>query len=472
LFGFNSGVIFPEMPYLFVSMLVLLMALKIDRGASPRAPIAWILALGVAVALAVLIRSVGVALIVGLGTWILVSLIVVPEIGRRRLRNFLVPLLLGAAAQAGWSAWAQRHEVLEWQLPGYPESYMAQLKVKDGQHPELGLAKLSDIPKRVERNIVTRTALLSQVLTGRYVSNFYSSPAIMGVLILIAVGLASSFRNGGQLLDWYFLWEEAIFVFWPWDARPRFLFPVVPLAVLYLWRGAKVLRSYSIRQPKRAGLCVLLVGTVLAAISGAFALGLLPFDADLDHPNGDHWQPIAATAFWAVLALIGFGLMQFHSSLANLGNITGLWTGLPLRIAAILVLAILVGSGLKQQLAWGRDNLKPDLKTQPAYAEIQASDWIRAEEPPDRIIMARDQDTVFHYTGRRVIWFPPISDPKVLMDGIRRHHVDVLLVAHHRSSYWLPPEDVCFQSLAEAYGSAFHIVHNGGDFKIYEISNP
>ena len=56
IFGFNTDVVFPEMPYLLASMLVLLLTLKIDR--TPRGPllVVWILLLAVALVLAVLIR--------------------------------------------------------------------------------------------------------------------------------------------------------------------------------------------------------------------------------------------------------------------------------------------------------------------------------------------------------------------------------------------------------------------------------
>jgi hypothetical protein len=70
------------------------------------------------------------------------------------------------------------------------------------------------------------------------------------------------------------------------------------------------------------------------------------------------------------------------------------------------------------------------------------------------------------------VWFPPISDPRVLMDGIRRFHVDVVVVAHHPDSYWRPPEDVCFQSLLHAYGSAFLLSHQGPDYWIFDVVAP
>jgi hypothetical protein len=478
LFSFNTAVIFPEMPFFFASMLALLLTLKIDRKPG-RTPVAWTVVLGVALVLAVLIRSVGIALLVGLGTWIVISLLVMPEIGRRRLTRFLLPLVLGAAAQAGWSTWAQRHQVLEWQLPGYPESYASQLKIKDGQHPELGLAHIADIPSRIERNIVMRTALLGQLLTGRYISTFWSSPAMFGVLLLIALGLSFSFRNGGQLYDWYFLWTEVIFLLWPWDPKPRFLYPTLPLAFLYLWRGARVIRYYSIRQPRVVGLCALLFGSVLAITSAAVALRMRAFNVDLDHPRGDHLQPIAAAAFWAILTVFGFAMFKFDSGRnkpegakapSYLNWIAGLEVALPLRIVGILVLTTLVGSGLEHQLVLGRSNMNLVITQQSTYPEIAAAEWIRTHEPASRVIMARDQDMLFHYTGRRVVWFPPISDPKLLMDGIRRHGVGMLVVAHHSGSYWLPPEDVCFQSLAQAYGSAFHVVNHGRDYQVFEVT--
>lgn len=481
LFGFCTVIIFPEMPYFLASMLALLLAVKIDRTEPARVPIPWMLLLGVDLVMAVLIRSVGIALLVGLGTWIVTSLIVVPEIGRRRLKRFLLPLVLGLVAQIGWSAWAGRHQVLEWQLPGYPQSYMSQLKVKNGHYPELGMASLGDIPSRVERNIVTRAAGFGQILTRRYISPFWSSPAIIGVLILIILGLASSFQYGGELHDWYFLWYEAMFLLWPWDYRDRFVFPVVPLACLYLWRGVKALRDHSIRRPKAVGLCVFLCGSILCLSSAGFAFRILAFTVETNHPRGDHLQPIAAAFFWGILAAIGFVMSRFPSlpqsqrdapPFSWLSRIAKSETSLTLSFVGILALAILVGSGIATQLVWGRGNMTPDIKLQASYGEIQAADWIRTHEASNRVIMARDPGTFFHYTGRRAVWFPPISDPTVLMDGIRRHHVGVIVVMNPPMRYWLPTEDVCFQSLLRAYGSAFHLSHRDTNYQVYEVMLP
>jgi len=481
LFGFCTALIFPEMPYFLASMVALLLAVKIDRTERAKVPIAWMLLLGLVLIMAVLIRSVGIALLAGLGAWIVVSLFVAPEMGRRRLKRFLLPLVLGLIAQFGWSVWAGGHQVLEWQLLGYPQSYMSQVIVKNGQHPELGVAKLGDIPSRVGRNIVTRTAGFDQILTRHYIGPFWSSPAIFGMLILVVLGLADSFRKGGELHDWYFLWYEAIFLVWPWDYRDRFVFPVVPLACLYLWRGLRVFQYHSIRRPKAVGVGLIVSGSILCVTSVAFAYRVLAFTVETGHTRGDHLQPLAAAFFWAVLAAMGFFMLKFPSLGGSADKSTPPWYGrigglekfFSLRLATALGIALLVGVGMKAQIGEARHNLNMDARQEASYGEIQAADWIRTHEPPDRVVMARDQDMFFHYTGgRRVVWFPPISDPNVLMEGIRRHHVGVIVVVNPPLKYWLPTEDVCFQLLAQAYGSAFQLVHRDPKFQVYEVALP
>lgn len=86
--------------------------------------------------------------------------------------------------------------------------------------------------------------------------------------------------------------------------------------------------------------------------------------------------------------------------------------------------------------------------------------------------MAREPDFMFHFTRRRSLWLPPSSDPKVLMDGIRRHHVGIILVVHQAKSYWLPAENACFQSLLRTYPGAFHLAHQHLDTWVYEVVSP
>lgn len=480
LFTFVTTFVYPEMTYFLLTMLALLLALKIDRAESSRFPTGWVLLLGFVVSIVVLVRSVGVAILMGLALWIAASLILAPDLGRRRFWRMLVPLAFGLSAQVTWSVWAQTHQTLEWQLPGYPQSYSSQLFIKDGRYPELGMARLSDLPGRIERNVVARTAGFVRLVSRRHASTFWSSPAIIGVLSLIAIGLVSSVRQGGELHDWYFLCYEAIFALWPWDLNDRFLFPIVPLACLYVWRGVKEFKHFYDRRPKAVGACLVSLGTLLTLTSAAFAFGILKYTPDIQHARGDRLQPFAATLFWLMVAAAGVAICKSESLrqfpfMASLAH--WIWpaerrTPLLARVASIALVAMLVVTGTARAVVDGRENMAPDISQHSGYTMIAAAEWIRTHEPADSIVMARDAEFIFHYAQRRVVWLPPISDPKVLMDGIRRYHVGVLLVVHHADNYWLPAEDVCAEALLRTYGGEFHLVHRGVDSWVYEVLPP
>jgi hypothetical protein len=480
LFSFGTSIIYPEIPYFLMSMLVLLLALKVDRAERGRSLSGPAMLLSVTLVLAVLIRSVGVALLAGLATWIAISLLIVPDIGRRRLRRFVLSLVIGFTAQLCWGVWAQHHENFEWQLPGYPHSYISQLRVKNGHRPELGDAHLTDIPSRIGRNLVMRAAGFSHLIIRRNVSKFWSSPLIFGPLVLIVIGAGSSiWGSAGQLHDWYFLWYEFIFMLWPWDYRDRFLIPVVPLACLYLWRGAKVVKNYAVRQPGAAGVGFILVGSILCISSATFAFGITAFPLNLEHVRGDHLQTIAATLFWGILTATGFWMLN-RSSLERQRDGRGMFTRLSrivdlkcliaFRVVAIVIIGAVVLSGTVQVMAIGRYNLNPDIARESTYPIMKAAEWIGTHEPSDRVIMASEPEIVFHFSGRRTVWFPPISDPEVLMDGIRRHHIGAILIVHQAQSYWLPPEDVCFEALLRAYPGGFQLVHQDGDAWVYDVA--
>jgi hypothetical protein len=462
LFRFDTQLIFSEMPYFLVSMIVLLLAFKINQTKANKVPVGWMVLLSIGVALAVLIRSVGIALLIGLCTCSLARFLVGPRTNRRRLGWFLIPLALGLTAQLTWMNWAHHHQTIEWQLPGWPQSYLAQIKVKNGNIPEMGTAHLSDLPGRIAENLVQRTVLVDQVLTGRSITQFWSSPAVFGVLVLVLIGLASSFRDGGHLHDWYFLWHEATYLLWPWSTEERFLYPVVPLACLYLWRGIKALNQYVKREPRTLGLCFTCLGTLLTVGSAEYAISIFRHTSFM--VNRDHLQGMAAVVFWGALTVIGLEMFSARA-FARGGELA-----IPfLRVAAVLVIGVIVCDGVIKEVHIGYDNMRSALAGT-FSPDIEAAEWIQTHEPADRVVMARKQDLVFHYSHHRVVWFPPISNPKVLMDGIHRHHIGVVVVAHHASSYWLPSEEDCFQELSHAYGKTFHLVHHDQDDWVFEVN--
>jgi hypothetical protein len=139
------------------------------------------------------------------------------------------------------------------------------------------------------------------------------------------------------------------------------------------------------------------------------------------------------------------------------------------RNLGIVFVAGLVLFGLKMQLDQGRANLDPNASANKS-ADAGAGKWIRDHTDKDVVIMARHVPTVYHYSERKIVWFPPSSNPQLLMKGIAKHKVDFVIVAHREFSYYLPPDDTCFASLFATYPDAFRLVCERPGFRIFRVA--
>ena len=120
------------------------------------------------------------------------------------------------------------------------------------------------------------------------------------------------------------------------------------------------------------------------------------------------------------------------------------------------------------QVSIGRANIHFDLKADSDYPDIEAAEWIRAHSAQPAVVMARKEDLVFHYGQHRVIWFPPSSDPKILMDGIRRYHVRYVIVVDE-DTYWKPTTEECFRGLSRAYPGEFQLIHQAPHDRVFVV---
>jgi hypothetical protein len=468
-FAFSTQMVFSDMPYLFTSMLTLLLATRLDSATSVRARVVLGPLCGLLLVSSLLIRSAGITLVTGLVAWLAASWLTDRQVARRRTSTFLPLVVVGIVVQIAWMSWVATHEVVDWPLGGYPRSYVAQLSVKSGNYPELGAASLGDIPSRMSQHGVDRAAALVALLTRKdYINPSWSSPLIIGPVVLILIGVGRSlWRGGGSLPAWYFIGHEAMYLLWPWDFEIRFFLPVAPLAGLYLWRGGEALLGLAARKPRAVVAGTAGVATVLAAYAGVVA------------GQSAGVQLRLAVVFWAVLALVCIGVASIDSDQrrALLSRLlarerTALFKrqgSLPaVRAFGWVTVAGLVGLGIVQQVGIGRDNLSFDITKESWYADIEAAKWIDAHTATSTVVMARQVDAVYHYARRKVVWFPPLSDPQRLMEGIQRHRVEFVIVHRRETTYWWPPEEICFEALSRAYPEAFRLVHEGPRFSIFE----
>jgi hypothetical protein len=133
--------------------------------------------------------------------------------------------------------------------------------------------------------------------------------------------------------------------------------------------------------------------------------------------------------------------------------------------------ACIFSMGVAAQWRIGLVNLDTNLARDDFnYPDIEAAEWIKANSTPASVVMARKDDIIYHYSQRRVIWFPPSRDAAVLMDGIRHYHVQYVVVHYGNDYYWRPSAQECFSVLLGAYPGVFHLAHAGPHNSVFEVS--
>ncbi|HXU21397.1 MAG TPA: hypothetical protein VN788_12520 [Verrucomicrobiae bacterium] len=458
LFDFSTRNVFSDLPYFFTSMLLLLTVARLDLGAGwhSRRMLLWLLC-GASMLSSVLIRSTGIALVGGMFAWLAVSLFRERMTALPRLKLFIPLMAAALILQMMWMFWAAKNQFHEWPIHGYQENYLSQLKLKDGNNPELGLATWKDVLLRPLDNADDNAAAMVTLLTRRWVGALWYSPATSVPIALALLGLGSSFwKTGGGLVEWYFVCYEAMFLFWPWAFEWRFMLPVAPLACLYIWRGGALLWRLTRSLPRQVALSLFMLATVSC-------LSAIEWGWRLQNPKV-RW-PIA---FWTLAAFLSIGLfwggrdllerlsLLFAKIVSVRGKLIPLW-----QVLGYTVVAILFIEGVAMQVKIGRANLHFHLETAAFYPDIEAAEWLKAHSALTAIVMARKEDLVYHYSGRRVVWFPPTTNAGILMDGIERYHIEYVIVTEGNDSYWKPSVRECFNAYAQVYPNMFRIVHEG-----------
>jgi len=473
IFYFISRGIWPSAPYFFVSGLALWIVLKLD-GAQTRAR-RYLLsaALALTVAFSVLIQSAGIALVGAL----LASMAFTWPRDRgtavRRFRVFLPAILLGIVTQFTWMH--RGSTPADWPLPGYPESYVSQLKLKLGNYPELGFANAADVLSRVKTNVGERTVVLAEILTSHWIERSYSSVAVAIPLVLTVVGLGDSLLGGAgeDILAWYFLGFEFIYILWPWRFEFRFLFPSTVLACLFIYRGARKMAVWFRLYPRRVAACVLPVCLFLWAIAirNGWAAGPSWSSGVQSKFSAAFWFAASLFSVWVICKnrpsiLLG----QRSEPPVFLRQISMRPLSLTfLQMGALVLTALLVARAIWEDIPIARTNLAFEEERFGQLPDIVAANWIRLHTDPVDVIAARHVPLVFHYSQRRVIWFAPIVRSQVLMEGFRRLDIRYVIVVDRDYSYYLPPDEVCFDIVQRAYPSAFHLVAQLGQARIYEV---
>jgi len=481
-FSWATRMVYPCFPYFFTTMVALLSAEEYEKAATTSRRIIWGTVLAAAVAASLLIATGTIALLGAIAAVVASTSLLDQRLARTRLLKFLPVFLLGVLVQGLWMH--RKPAPTEWPLPGYPGAYLEQVKLKSGNHPELGMAKWSDIPTRVNTNLLIESEILAELIL-RHGINRKKVAVVAIPVLLIAIGWAYSIwkSRGMRLIDWYFAGYEMIYLLWPWTMEPRFLLPIAPLACFYIWEGSQAVIWASRANPRMVGIIWFPVA-LLVAILGAHSIYVHRARGDADFSEKlmvPMWLISAGCAAWMVgVGQSIFSIEAFPRVGKWLKRPLELWRVSPfhlLRYAGYLFVTAVLLIGFASDTRIARENLNSTdlvnaqrtgvIEIQPL--EVEAGLWLRSHAPPDSVVMARHWPTVHHYAGGQSVWFPPISDPGVLLEGILKHSVDYVVVVTHCEPYYLPDDDYCFDRLLAAHAENFRLVLQRDDLRIFEV---
>jgi hypothetical protein len=482
-FDFVTRQVWPSYPYFFVTMCALLAAGKLEQATRARTRIGWGALLAALIAASLMTASVGIAFLGAMVMSVCVAFFRDRRVAVARLKMYTVVFLVGAAVQGYWmlsrghAAASAGIGVEEWPVLGFPRSYVAQLPLKSGRHPELGMATLPDVGIRIVKNAAEYANLLSRMLVQRMPDLAWMSILVAGPLLLMAFGWGHSvWLTGGDLQDWYFAGYWFIYLLWPWGGEIRFFVPVSTLACLYMWRGGKALILSATNSPRALGIvCVPLAGLLAAcAWLWMYGYGIARnlYNAGIeDEVSFVVWLLATVLAVWMVWANHGWLTPPSILWRRRPDQTSALRTS-PQRILQLLgMVAVpsLIILGLTIQLANGRSNLDLNSDTNQPGQDVLAGEWTRSHTDAQAVVMARLVPTISHYSERKVIWFPPSSDPQLLIEGIRRHKVDFIIVVRREYNYYLPSDNDSFASLQKTHPKVFRLVCQRPGFRVFQV---
>lgn len=471
-FEWVTRMVYACFPYFFTTMVALLTGEEYDKATTVRPCIIWGTVFTVAVAASLLIATSTAALLGAMVAVVVLTALQDRRLARVRLQKFFPVLVVGILVLGIWMH--RKPAPLEWSLPGSPASYLQQLKVKNGNHPELGMAKWTDIPERVTTNLLAESDIFTETVLRHGINRSKVAVAIVPVL-LVAIGwVYSVWKSGGmQLVDWYFAGYQFIYLLWPWRMDARFFLPIDPLACFYIWQGVKGTIVATREKPRVVGI-VWFPAALVLAISGARSIYEHRASGYGEFPDEvmiSLWSISAGCALWMAYSGQSIFCTETFSSM-------GRWLNQPLgkrrvspvrllRFAGYLIATgvVLIGIVLEAQMA--RENLSAGEISVP---DVEAGVWLRSHTPPDAVVMARDWSTVHHHAERKLVWFAPVSDPGVLLDGIAKHGVDYVVVVKHAQPYYLPDDDYCFDRLLAVDAENFALVLQRDNLRIFHVN--
>ncbi|HKJ01234.1 MAG TPA: hypothetical protein VJ997_02230, partial [Longimicrobiales bacterium] len=397
-----------EIPYFTVSVGALLLVHVAETASSRPLRTLAVTAGVLLVAYLPLVRTIGIALAMGLALWIALPRVASRREGGKtsvaRLKRWAPAVLLGVTVLGAWMTWTARNES-RYGSAAYMSSYVQQFMKGDPYQIDSPDLTVAQVPMRVVQMFAVRTrratAMILNVPDREFSwTNPIALPLLLGMLAVTGVGFLRSFLNDGTLVDCYVLAYGTLLLGWPFDEGWRFLFPIQPFLLLYAIHG-------------------------LNAMGGWFAR-----------------------------------VSRWRASTSDLFITAG---------KAVLLTGI-VATGMYQSARLAAHHLtgRPTIATQAGILHVAA--WIEQNTAADVVIMS-DQPAILHrLTRRRVYPFPLFTDAGRMEEVITASGGELVVVMEEEPhEYFEPSTQRRFEAVRARVPEMFEEVHEFDQGRIFRV---
>ncbi len=453
-FRLVSRNVFSETLYLLISCLAILCARRLDSAKS-----GWPYALALAVLTpgVVLIRAVGIAWIAGLIWWLALSARFNPTAAGRRARLAGPALATGLLALLGWSDWSFSRQPPP-TFEGEPQTYVSVMAYRDPHNTDLGKMGLAELPIRwLDQAANEGASAVTLLMRPPWISPAFFSVPVAAFFFLCGLGLVAFVRQRGiQAVDCYLICYFLVLAVWPFEAALRYVMPVLPFCVAYLWRGICEFN----RQPSAAR-AVRMLG-VFSAMAGA--AGLLALVSRHTLPGK---QNLLSVAIWTAVAVGCWIWPRRHGP--------PIVPQLAIRVLALAVAGGLVVTGAVEEAAMARANISESEGSLTGLSGFAiAARQIATLSPPSDVVMADWCYTVNRWSHRSCVRFPPTRDVRVILEALRKNQVSWLLVRAEPqlySNFYEPPEWERLRLIQEAVPGLLRVARETAGIRIYRLED-
>lgn len=418
--------------------------------AEPRISVVRILTGTALLVAAIMLRTIGVALLLAtVATIVHLALFDRPRARRVGVRAAL-PVCAGVLALGLWTL--MRGAPPPERYPGeHMNLYDNQFALIDPHRPGLGAASVADILARIPENLRLLTAHASEMLTNLdWVSPLWTSPLLVAVVVLLGAGVLRELRRSVPLPAYYLLGYVGVLTLWPFDEGQRFLVPIFPLLALFAFSGGRTAARF-VRS--RGTLC----SRILLAVC-VIQIGALLY-ARITTPEQFERQSWAALAIWILAATL---LARFGSRPGDPSH------SVNVRRMGILCLALVATAGLAETgaaLGWNRQ------RDRQVLGFDMVTDWIKRHTEPSAVVMAQFPLDFELTTGRRGAVLPVTSNRQVLTRALRASGARYLVISDYApdEAYYFPLETDRLAMIHSALRDRLVLRERYGDVTLYEI---